>query len=101
MTVTIEHLTQQRQQAKHYLKSIISSNPTTIPRIYRIIMDKHTGSIHMTKDDINYERSCYLIGVFHSTPFGYTEKEKATIRFSVLHRFNLKAWILNEDWEAL
>ena len=101
MTVTIEHLTLQRKRAKEFLSCILNLKPESDHVLSRIIMDKHNGSIHVTTNDPNYERSAYLIELIHTSTRGFTQDEKARILFSMLHRFNLKAYKLNNDWEAL
>ena len=99
MTATIEHLIAQRRYCKDYLQTIMQENHETPPTLYRILMDKRTGSVHRTQNDYNYERCCYLIGSYHSSSNKSTPHEKAALLFTMLHQFNLCAYELNNDWE--
>ena len=101
MTVTIEHLKYQRHCCRDYLKTILNMKPSNTPYIYRILMDRNTGSVHLSRNDPNYERCCYLIELFHSSHFKLTNKEKAKMLFSMLHRFNVNAHKLNDNWQDI
>ena len=96
---TISYLTAQKKRAKDYLDYILDLSPTTTSRLDRILMNKETGFVGMSTNNSDYEESNYLINSYHSSSIPFTKEEKARFLFSMLHRFNLKAYKLNNDWE--